>query len=74
MRSNSYGGINRDHAASRSRAEAPQVEVAVSTAAARDEIRRRYGHWQVPGARYASLARIGLKRAERLAAGDRDDD
>jgi hypothetical protein len=57
-----------------SRAEARQAEGAVSTAAVRDEIRRRYGHWQVPGARYAALARMGLKRAERLALGDRNDD
>jgi hypothetical protein len=74
MRSTGYGRISRDHAASGSRAEAPQAEAAVSTAAAREAIRRRYGQWQVPGARYAALARIGLKRAERLAVGDRDDD
>jgi hypothetical protein len=74
MRSTGFGRLSRDQARSGSRAAGPQAEAAVSAAAVRDEIRRRYGHWQVPGARYAALARMGLKRAERVAKGERNDD
>jgi hypothetical protein len=42
--------------------------------AIRAAIRRRYGQWQAPGARYIALARGGLKRAERLARRDFDEE
>jgi hypothetical protein len=44
-----------------------------SMIAVRAAIRRRYGQWQAPGARYVALARGGLKRAERVATGDTED-
>jgi hypothetical protein len=33
-----------------------------------EHMRRRYGRWQAPGARYAALARLGLQRAAGTAA------
>lgn len=74
MRSLNVGGIRRDSAPSALPADEPGAASAASTATLRDAIRRRYGEWQAPGARYAALARMSLMRAARKAAGGRGDD